>query len=86
MITSIINLPAKGHLKGRYVTTGKDGTFRFWQAKVPHCLITAKWETKSYLKQQMSQCLQGSPSCLNLASAKRYAVKPSHATYQTSHV
>ncbi|KAL3152253.1 hypothetical protein ABBQ32_001332 [Trebouxia sp. C0010 RCD-2024] len=33
MITSIINLPAKGHLKGRYVTTGKDGTFRFWQAK-----------------------------------------------------
>ena len=34
MITDIINLPAKGHLKERYVTTGKDGTFRFWQAKV----------------------------------------------------
>jgi len=34
MITNIINLPAKGHLKERYVTTGKDGTFRFWQAKV----------------------------------------------------
>ena len=34
MITSIISLPAKGHLKERYVTTGKDGTFRFWQAKV----------------------------------------------------
>ncbi|KAL3142584.1 hypothetical protein ABBQ38_002902 [Trebouxia sp. C0009 RCD-2024] len=38
MITSIINLPAKGHLKERYVTTGKDGTFRFWQAKdLEHC-------------------------------------------------
>lgn len=34
MITSIISLPAKGHMKERYVTTGKDGTFRFWQAKV----------------------------------------------------
>ena len=34
MITDIINLPAQGHLKERYVTTGKDGTFRFWQAKV----------------------------------------------------
>ena len=34
MITNIIDLPAKGHLKERYVTTGKDGTFRFWQAKV----------------------------------------------------
>ena len=34
MITNIISLPAKGHLKERYVTTGKDGTFRFWQAKV----------------------------------------------------
>ena len=34
MITGIISLPAKGHLKERYVTTGKDGTFRFWQAKV----------------------------------------------------
>ncbi|KAA6426925.1 MAG: hypothetical protein FRX49_03249 [Trebouxia sp. A1-2] len=33
MITNIISLPAKGHLKERYVTTGKDGTFRFWQAK-----------------------------------------------------
>ena len=34
MITSIISLPAKGHMKERYVTTSKDGTFRFWQAKV----------------------------------------------------
>lgn len=34
MITSMIGLPAKGHMKERYVTTGKDGTFRFWQAKV----------------------------------------------------
>ncbi|KAL0019122.1 hypothetical protein WJX79_001934 [Trebouxia sp. C0005] len=38
MITNIISLPAKGHLKERYVTTGKDGTFRFWQAKdLEHC-------------------------------------------------
>ena len=40
MITSIISLPAKGHLKERYVTTGKDGTFRFWQAKV-----VSNWQT-----------------------------------------
>ena len=40
MITSIMSLPAKGHLKERYVTTGKDGTFRFWQAKVlQYCLV-----------------------------------------------
>ena len=40
MITSILSLPAKGHLKERYVTTGKDGTFRFWRAKVlQYCLV-----------------------------------------------
>lgn len=42
MISGIIELPAKGHLKERYVTTGKDGTFRFWQAKVlPPGLVNA---------------------------------------------
>jgi len=46
MITGIIALPPKGHLKERYVTTGKDATFRFWQAKV----TLSSWYTKPIAK------------------------------------